>query len=492
MSYDIKETDIVRTQHSSDSRLITRAFNEANYSLRGSVASQNNTVYTIKDKFFIRSQHETNYRFITRTGNVANYSLRGGVANQNSTSYSLRVLTREQHQQDWDLTPRDKVAKKHRSIWNIGEASVITITDVPFVELNGVKIDILNCVLSQDEGGYAWLCDFTLANIKDYDKFSQDVAFVVDLQGEEFNFIVDSKSLSRNAPAQLEMQVKGISPTAIYDNDRVETLDVVFDDTDNLIFAKQAAETALGTSITWDILDWVIPPLRLGFSNTTPIRVAQTIVEAAGGILETQPDGTLKARKRFPVSTPDFDTASVDHVFTDASDNISISEGLTFARGVNSLNIRDSEEETVFDSVEFVFDDNIDSSGSASGKSTNKGKLRVYPSPFRPVNIINTGLNGVLLSPLGQESRSETESIEVFDGRATTKYPISSITSIVGATGGFTFVNNEIKAEDISDKFELIEITYNTKSINFNAELPDDGLTEQEVRVQFLVDDPAG
>ncbi len=68
--------------------------------------------------------------------------------------------------------------------------------------------------------------------------------------------------------------------------------------------------------------------------------MVKTIAEAAGGKIESTPEGRLQVRHRFPVAVPDWSTAIVDHVLTDESDNLSCRESHTLRTRVNKVLVR--------------------------------------------------------------------------------------------------------------------------------------------------------
>ncbi len=68
--------------------------------------------------------------------------------------------------------------------------------------------------------------------------------------------IIDNRELSRSGGAQPRMLVRLISVTANLASPRSQPFEKTWT---TAIQAKDAAEEAVGQSIEWDLLDWLIP-----------------------------------------------------------------------------------------------------------------------------------------------------------------------------------------------------------------------------------------
>jgi len=345
-------------------------------------------------------------------------------------------------------------------------------------------LQILNGQVSSDEGSYLWEVTAELSDINDYALLRQDDPFDVEIYGEIFKFILDSKELDRSNPAQLSANITGLSPGAIYDFPRAQPYTKTWD---TPVSAKAAAEAALGVSITWNILDWTIPAFRLAVENVSPISVVIQIAEAAGGIVESDIDGSILVRHKFPVSVADYDTATPDHSFTEEEHILSVSEQFVSSRVVNKLRLLDVESD-YSDVIEYVKDpvDRL------------KGELRAYPSPWRTgVGIIDTAQVGQLLPITGDpvlQSRIEAgsdelgELVEIVDGIGTTNYPISSIGLVEWVSeslGGVSFEEhgNTVSVANPEGKYGLVKLTYTVEYYSF----PVESLTGDPA--QFLMED---
>ena len=186
---------------------------------------------------------------------------------------------------------------------------------------------IISASIAHAEGDSWWSGTLELDDPASFQRIQIDDPLVVELGGETFQLMVDNKTLERDSTGMPRFSVAVVGVTARFASPRAIPLDMVWDAP---VFAKDAAEQAIGEAIEWDLLNWFIPGGRLAFHEAAPIDIVRTIAEAAGGVVETLPDGRLRVRHRFPVAVPAWDIAAVEHVLTDAADNLSCRESHTF------------------------------------------------------------------------------------------------------------------------------------------------------------------
>ena len=302
------------------------------------------------------------------------------------------------------------------------EFDTVATIQPPYVAFNGIHMGIVEADISHDESGYLWEATIRLGHISDYAKIVQDERFVLNIYGEEYQLIVDSKELNRSAPAVMTSSLVGLSPTALLDFPRADPYTKTWD---TPVYASVAAADAVGT-IQWDLVDWEIPPYRLVFEDVAPIEVASQLAEVAGGTIETLPDGTLVARHLYPVPVPDYNSATPDHVITEVDDIRQLTEQFVPSKLINRLLITDNENLDFSDKIEFEVDPNDPS----------RGTLRVFPSPWRTEFYLQASNTAISLSE-GEEIYDtypavddDPELIDIFDGQGNTRYPIWGIVEV--------------------------------------------------------------
>lgn len=317
------------------------------------------------------------------------------------------------------------VAKEFTSVQQYSGAlggAIINSATPPFVSFSGIQLGIIEADVSHDEDGYLWEASIKLGSISDYAKIVQDETFILDIYGEQYNLIVDSKELNRSAPAVMTSSLVGLSPTALLDFPRADPYTKTWD---TPVYASVAAAHAVG-NIQWNLVDWEIPPYRLVFEDVAPIEVASQLAEVAGGTIETLPDGSLIARHLYPVSVPNYGAATPDHVLTEVGDIRQLTEQFVPSKLINRLLITDNENLDFADKIEFEVDENDPAQGT----------LRVFLSPWRDefyLQSSNTAISltpGFIVTETWPLADDPAELVEIFDGQGNVAYPIWGIVDV--------------------------------------------------------------
>jgi hypothetical protein len=240
------------------------------------------------------------------------------------------------------------------------------------------------------------------------------------------------------------------------------------------ISAETAVENLIGP-VDWQLPAWVIPAGRLLLENVTPLAAARNIVAAIGGIIESNPEGSVVCRGRHPVSIPQYGTTPPAGSLFDA-DVLSVSSQIAPMRGYNRVTIANEEGATgsASDRIEFV----------ANADDPYRGTVRAYLSVTRPVVLVHTGHASTVVASLGAVTRTEAETVEFIEGQSSSRYPVAAITSSVwqhSALGAVVADGQNLVAA--TPGYSLLRITYTTTSIDWRVALPVDE------EVQFVLVD---
>lgn len=408
------------------------------------------------------------------------YQLNDTIKKQWNLPYSLTTELATQWSLDWDINTFDRVQNQFKLVYGLLDESLINITGNPTVTFGGENPDgggtgaknlsIGDAEIYTDEGGFVWQGTLSLLSIGDYKQFSINDPIILDFYGVTFKFIVESKLLDRSNPVDIGMSLRVISPAIKHDFPRAQSLTINYS---TPVMAKATAESTLGESITWNIPDWEIPANRLGIADGSPIQLVKQIIEAVGGVLESNPDGTLVARSLFPVSVNKFDTVTVDQTYLDTTDNLSVTEEYLPQKLFNKFLIGDSSTKFA-DFMEYEPDEIEEPDGSTSESKTD-GILKVFPRPFRENVVVKSSQD----SSIGFEligttiEELEPELIEIIDGVGNLSKPIEELVSYTYHStdlGTPTFVvgENQISTPNVNLKHGLIEVTYKTKFIAYD------------------------
>ena len=329
-----------------------------------------------------------------------------------------------------------------------------------------VNIDTLELQVSSDEGDYVWTCRITLKDINDYSKFVFDEPFTVQIGADIYSFIVDTTELSRDDPANIAPSIVGVSPSAKYDFPRA---DPYTKEWDVGVTAKDAAEHAIGgDTIQWDIINWTLPPYRLAVDEASPISVVQELAEAAGAVVESNIDGTLRVRYRHPVAVPDYPTTTPAHAVTEKSDILKTREEFSPDTLINRVRVID---------IDADFTDFLEFEEITTDPNVLQGTLKAFPGPWREINQIDVrdtrdpveiimNYSGVVVEVI-EDDNGVGELLEIYGGVANASKPIWGLTELIWesmnvGTVVFTPGSATLKVGD-ENSFGLIRLRYTTK-----------------------------
>lgn len=269
----------------------------------------------------------------------------------------------------------------------------------------------LSARLSIDQDSPVWLADIEIADLATYQSVAigDDLALTID--DTEYALVCDGKAMTRDGIAP-GLTLKAVSPVA-----RLGSTFTAPTTLGTISTARATVERTLAQTVDWQIVDWVLPVTAESL-EATPLDLARQIVAAAGGLLESRPDGSLVARYRYPVDIPDYATATAT-ALTDAdllSQQDALDPGLRHDRWVIIGEDLDQATVKLEESVE--------------GDDPTTHRVRAYPWPWRSVTLVHTGDSNTYLSPVGQIVETHEELIEIRAGTGTVSYPIASVDSV--------------------------------------------------------------
>ncbi|MDR3088561.1 MAG: hypothetical protein LBU39_01930 [Desulfobulbaceae bacterium] len=172
------------------------------------------------------------------------------------------------------------------------------------------SLEIIGFALAASEDQYAITGQVYLANKSDLAPAGTPI--VLTTPAGTFILIVDGHSLGRSiseAVYQETYSLDVISPAAALLD--APFADAVIDEFPGGMASEIAAQfvATTGVSLSWQTIDWHIPPDTLFATGETPLAVLRKLASACGAILQSQPDGTLMIRPVYPVRVTDWSTA---------------------------------------------------------------------------------------------------------------------------------------------------------------------------------------
>ncbi len=408
----------------------------------------------------------------SRMRHLALYTDLGACRKSTRFPYWLTQQASARHVVGYDVSEVDPVAKRLTASWSmLDDARLQAVMNTPELTWNGRTIRIVTATLSCDEDSPVWIAQVEIASLSDFAGIGIGDAITLTLGLETFPLVVDGKTLSRESVAEQRCELTAVSPVALLDAPFAGTIRYY---EPGAVLSRAVVESLIGP-IAWDLPNWIIPAGRLMLENVTPLAAARNIVAAIGGIVESNPDGSVVCRRRHPVSIPEYGNAAVAHGLFDA-DVISASAQIAPSRGYNRLTLANEEVASVSsaDRIEYL----------ATEDDAYQGTVRTWLATTRSVLLAHTGHPATVVASLGEVTRTETETVEFVEGRGSTRYPVAGIVSAVWQhtdLGTVTAEGMELVA--VTPGYSLLRIAYTTTSLDWRVALPVDE------EVQFVLVD---
>lgn len=326
-----------------------------------------------------------------------------------------------------------------------------------YITLGGKHIELIRSSVRADEDDYAWHGTFVLANPRELALFTINAEFSVNIYGDVYQFLVETKSNKRTSPTTIEATVLGISPSSRLDEPRALA---VTKNWESATTAKTIVEeVAGGYPMLWEILDWAIPGNRYGVAEIAPVRIIQEIAKAVGGTVDTLPDGTLRVRYKYPVSVPNYGPLVAEATYVEADDIFECTEEFAPAREYDKFRITDADNNVENDTLEY------------EELTADTGYIRVYPGPWRETFILKSTAI-VYIGPRIYEVREEKEVVEITKGEGSTRYPVYSVASLewmdddlLGIVAGAD--SRKVTTTHPTKNYSLAKIVYNTRCFKY-------------------------
>lgn len=456
---------------------LLRVAKEAPYAIRSTntIHKAFESSYSLRLNRAIESSYDLITNILVRQVVDGTYGLLGRIATAKEARYNLTSRVSKAFEARYAVRNLATVGKVIAGVYSLFGDTVIVQTNQPYITYQGRNIRIVDGDVSTSEGGYTWEGNFTLADIADYAQFRQDEPFVVNLYGEEYHFVVDGKELRRDAPASASFRLMGVSPSARFAEPRSPKKDYSWEDA---VYALDAAEEATLNDVEWNTVNWLIPAYRLGFTDTTPLDIVQTLAVAVGAVVQSSREGVLQVRPLFPISVPAYAASFPAHTFLEGADILEVSENYSSGEIANKFRIADADI-VMSDQIEWV----PDSSGSLAGY------IKAYPQPWRTdVNLIHTGDGTVVIGMGSVRAREEEELVEIFQGQGSLQYPLYQLVDVEWEAqnlGGIVFVQDAREFTVTGPGANsLVRVTYRTRSIDYRV------VSGSGRPTQFLLESP--
>jgi len=273
----------------------------------------------------------------------------------------------------------------------------------------GRKIQVLQATgLSIDSSKFAWSATVNLVHWTDFKTLRNGDEFDLVLQGDHYRLMIDDQGLDRDSSPKLGLSLSCVSPTVRLDNDTYSQINRSWTD-------KKPTEIIADFLPDDFVIDWQTddsPIKQYIASGKTIMGVIRELAERIGAIVQTQRDGhTIEIYPFYRIKPEAWATTAIPETHYFREGNLSLKMTWGKIKKWNSVVISDEEDNPSCEME--VIDDS---------------KLRLYPVPFREMDVGTSHLSGVYIGTLRYGEAIEREcNLEFKEGKTSVKFPIYKI-----------------------------------------------------------------
>jgi hypothetical protein len=402
------------------------------------------------------------------------YSLNHAISQQWSNPFTQTNSVSRQWPLEADLLSLNHVSAQWICFWELALPPSVTTTnmDVTFNH-QGVTVGIGSVKIGIAEDEAAWTGTVEISDQAGFHQIRVNDEVSLTLGDETYSMLIDNRELSRSGGAKPRMLVRLVSVTANLASPRSQPFERTWSTATQ---AKDAAEEAVGQSIEWDLLDWLIPADRLSFFNASPIDAVKAIAQAAGGVVETSPGGSLRVRHRFPIAVPDWSTSTPSHILSDTSHNLSIQEKFIFKTRVNQVAIREFQPTTgqIATNLDNRDEDGLNPDGQPSMIPGSSPGLLVHTGPSVEVSDMESTA-GTLHQDAIQIYQEETDLLFDWSDTAKLSTPARSLDSwtwMGNDLGELTLGSDGITVTAVSSGLAIARLKFTIEAEGWRLQSP--------------------
>jgi hypothetical protein len=362
----------------------SRRVEEQHHRLYGMVLSK--AIENSWKRWLLSHSMQPIYHNFTKT-RPASWTLRATITSQHSKPFTQTITVARWSSQLTDLMSYNMVAADQHRYWDLSLESGWRQVANPEIRLDGLPVTLSNLVIKTSQDQFGWQAELTMAQDGRWQDINLNSPFTLEVENEHFALIVDEKIAIRDTSGRPTGTVLASSPLAHKAAHPIPLLD---QDWQPKVWAREIVEELLGEPVQWQQINWPIATGRLDYEQQSPTAVAKTIVAAAGGVINSQADGSPLVQPRFPIPVPDWQQASPDHIFTDSTDNLEISERSYSQNRFDRITVRETDpnRENGFLSIDLDRRDSGPNRGKTNFLAGETTHLLLTPGPdLEPMTI---------------------------------------------------------------------------------------------------------
>jgi len=406
-----------------------------------------------------KNHHQSDYQAMTAvsSNNAASAANLPTLIARNTIVFSVNHGAAAHHRANASQLNSNPVHSRHVANASMPDAEIIIQAGITILTHGGRDIPLCGqCEVSGDEGSSFWSATLNLDAVDDYAQISIGDALILSMHGAIFNLICDSKQYGRDDPPTY--RIKAFSPVVLLGS--AWSAKIVLGRAE---MARATVERILVQPVDWQIPDWRLPTDAAEL-EATPLELAQQIIGAVGGVLESLPDGSLLARRTDPISIPDYPLATAIpltdrdlYAHSASIDNPVIANRFVITSGAAGSNQNEIQ-------IEATQDEN----------NPHHYTIRAYPMPWRPVSLVHTGDVSTAIGARIETTLANDELIAITKGEGSLKYPAHSIdaTRFQYADLGAITQPDAKSIKTATAEYSLLSIQYQARAWEWEAVNP--------------------
>lgn len=273
-------------------------------------------VHTFENGSSVFFDHEIQVYFSASFEHTFENALQGRAQFDHEVINALTTRVQFAHTVANELRTNNTGSFEHEIRNSLSSTTVIALTGAPFLMHQGRRVELTELTISQDENDGLWTAAMGVLQIADALRLVERDAVTLDIYGDEYALVVETLGRARRSRTERSFVVNCKSPAWLKLGSKATPITKTW----GAVSARAAVEEIVGAAVEWSIIDWTIPVGKLTAVGAIPLTVVQSIVKAAGGVVESKRDGTLRVRYRYPVAIPDVPAATPDHFLAEGKD----------------------------------------------------------------------------------------------------------------------------------------------------------------------------
>jgi hypothetical protein len=331
-------------------------------------------------------------------------------------------------------------------------------TEVRLIELPlhlihaGRRVDLGDPLeLSCDDGSSPWSATILLDDPAEFARLRVGDAITLQLGPTTAALMIDALQHSRaESPIY---QISALSPVARFGSPYAAPIRL-----GAAGMARAVCERLLEQAIDWRLPDWQLPESAAELEDT-PLALAQQIIGAVCGRLESRLDGALIARPSAPVSPPQYATASAVRLGDD--------QLYAYSAQIDAPLIANRFVITSGDDASTADADQIQVEALVDADDPHAYTVRAYPTPWRPVELVHTGDSATAIAARTEIQTEHAELVEITAGTARLRYPVHAITATrwqYANLGAVRLSDPQTLTAGGAESYSLLHITYRARA----------------------------